>query len=82
MASYDRWYVEFTTPGIRLAHSCHPGKAFAPNVGGEALVAAGTSGLHGRATVAIWTYPEEKAGSGIPFTTIRRVVVILAVSPC
>lgn len=81
MASYDQWYVGFTVSRICFAYLHRPGEAFTPNVGRKALVAAGTSGLHGRATVAIWTYPEKKAGSGIS-VTIQRVVVIPAVSPC
>ena len=54
-------------------------KAFAPAVQGRALIAAGTSGFSGRATVVIWTYEGGRMKHGIPFVTIQRVIP--AVSP-
>lgn len=49
-------------------------KAFAPAVQGRALIAAGTGGFGGRATVAIWTYAGGRTKHGIPFVTIQRVI--------
>ncbi|KAF9643983.1 hypothetical protein BDM02DRAFT_3132050 [Thelephora ganbajun] len=44
--------------------------AFAPTVQGQALIATGTGGLRGRATVTIWAYTEKKAKPGISFAMI------------
>ena len=61
------------TSRIRLTYFYGIVKAFAPTVRGQALIATGTGGLHGEATVAIWTYTEKKKKPGI-FVTIQRVV--------
>ena len=49
-------------------------KAFGPAVQGRALIATGTGGSGGRATVAIWTYAGGKMKHGIPFVMIQRVI--------
>ena len=55
------------------------GKAFAPIVGGQSLIAMGTGGLDGRATVMIWVYVEKTRKNGISLWAIQGVVP--AVSP-
>ncbi|KAF9787389.1 WD40-repeat-containing domain protein [Thelephora terrestris] len=50
--------------------------ALAPTVRGQALIAAGTGELNGRATVTIWTLIERKVKYGIPFVAIQNVVPV------
>lgn len=57
-----------------FTHLCGFDKAFAPSVQGRALIATGTDGFGGQATVAIWTYTGVKKTSGLPFVPIQRFV--------
>jgi len=74
LVSYNQRYVALTTPGTCSAYFHGLNKAFAPNVKGQGLIAAGTDGLHGQATVIIWMYTEKRAKSRISVVTIQRLI--------
>lgn len=78
--SYDQWCVALATLGTHSTYFHDLNKAFVPNIKGLGLIAAGTDGLRGQATVIIWTYTENRAKSRISFVTIQRLIP--AVSSC
>lgn len=59
------------TPSTYFPALC---KTFAPTVGRQALIATGTGGLDGRATVTIWVYVEKTGKHGTSLGAIQGIV--------